>query len=159
MAEAIQAQSMKKVASEITDSLHKASETVTGDGSNAGDQPFLEVKGTESDKVKDLHRDMIDVYSSRSMTTDFGQKVSNTDNWLKIATEKHTGPHLLEDQQAREKASSAGLSTSSSNNHLPRFIASTMSGFRSVLFMLEELLHLANSHSSRAQRTLPLHLC
>ena len=94
MAEAIQAQSMK-VASEA-------------DGSNAGDQPFPEAKGTESDKVKDLHRDMIDVHSSRSMTTDFGQKVSNTDNWLKIATEKHTGPHLLEDQQAREKASSAG---------------------------------------------------
>jgi hypothetical protein len=107
MAEAIQAQSMKKVASEITDSLHKASEAAIGDGSNASDQPFLEAKGTESDKVKDLHRDMIDVYSSRSMTTDFGQKVSNTDNWLKFATEKHTGPHLLEDQQAREKASSA----------------------------------------------------
>jgi len=107
MAEAIQVQSIKKVASEVTDSLHKASETVTGDGGKAGAQSFLEAKGTESDKIKDLHRDMIDVHSSRSMTTDFGQKVSNTDNWLKIATEKHTGPHLLEDQQAREKASSA----------------------------------------------------
>ena len=108
MAEAIQAQSMKV-----------ASEAVTGDGSNAADQPFLEAKGTESDKIKDLHRDMIDVYSSRSMTTDFGQKVSNTDNWLKFATEKHTGPHLLEDQQAREKASSAGYQLLQSNNHLP----------------------------------------
>jgi len=158
MTEAIQVQSIKKMASEITDSLHKASEAFTDDGSKAGAQSFLEAKGTESDKIKDLHRDMIDVHSSRSMTTDFGQKVSNTDHWLKVATEKYTGPHLLEDQQAREKASSADLSTSSSNNHLPRFIASTMSGFRSELFMLEELLHLANSPSSKAQRTLPLHL-
>ena len=67
MAEAIQAQSMKKVASEITDSLHKASEAAIGDGSNASDQPFLEAKGTESDKVKDLHRDMIDVYPKTQM--------------------------------------------------------------------------------------------
>jgi hypothetical protein len=108
MAEAVKIQSIKRVASEIADSLHKASEAVTGDGSKTSAQPFLEAKGTESDKIKDLHREMIDVHSSRAMTTDFGQKVSNTDNWLKIATEKSTGPHLLEDQQAREKASSAG---------------------------------------------------
>ena len=107
MTEAIQIQSIKKMASEITDTLHKASEAVT-DGSKAGAQSFLEAKGTESDKIKDLHRDMIDVHSSRSMTTDFGHKVGNTDHWLKVATEKYTGPHLLEDQQAREKASSTG---------------------------------------------------
>ena len=119
MAEAIQVESIKKVASEITDSIHKASETVTGGGSEGGAQSILEAKGTESEKIKDLHRDMIDVHSSRSMTTDFGHKVSNTDNWLKIATEKYTGPHLLEDQQGREKASSAGCSLSSSITNPP----------------------------------------
>jgi catalase len=39
------------------------------------------------------------------ITTDFGQKVSNTDHWLSASTEDHYGPALLEDTHGREKAS------------------------------------------------------
>lgn len=54
-------------------------------------------------KSTDLSRDTIDVHAPVSLTTDHGTKVSNTDNWLKTATENQTGPSLLEDQVAREK--------------------------------------------------------
>jgi hypothetical protein len=158
MAEAVQIESIKKVAGGITDSVQKASEAVTGDGNKGGSQAFHEAKGTESDKIKDLHRDIVDVHSSGSMTTDFGHKVGNTDNWLKIATEKFTGPHLLEDQQAREKASSTGCRRLHQITNPPRFIVSTMNGSPNVLFTLEDLLPLANSLCSKARRMLPLPL-
>jgi catalase len=40
------------------------------------------------------------------LTTDFGVKQSNTDDWLKVANEDKTGPMLLEDNFAREKVAS-----------------------------------------------------
>jgi hypothetical protein len=138
--------------SEITNSLRQAAEAVTGNGSKEGAQSSLGSDGTESKKIKDLQRDMIDVHSSQPMTTDFGHKISDTDNWLKIASDKSTGPHLLEDQQAREKASAAALSTSSSDTPVCRFIASIMSAFLSVSFTPADLLLLANSRSSKARQ-------
>lgn len=78
------------MATEVSASLRKATEAIIGD------RP-------DSKKIKDLHRDTVDVHSDQPMTTDWGHKVSNTDNWLRIANEKSTGPNLLEDQQAREK--------------------------------------------------------
>ncbi|KAL1955823.1 hypothetical protein VTO42DRAFT_8062 [Malbranchea cinnamomea] len=54
-------------------------------------------------KVADLARDTTDVHAPVSLTTDHGVKVHNTDNWLRVVDEKHTGPSLLEDQIAREK--------------------------------------------------------
>ena len=56
-----------------------------------------------SKKLEDMERDVIDVAKSQHMITDFGHKVSNTDNWLKVASKDQTGAHLLEDQVAREK--------------------------------------------------------
>jgi hypothetical protein len=111
MTEAIQVQSIKDMASEVTSGIHKAADAITDNGTKSGAQSALGSSGTESKKIKDLHRDMIDVHSNQPMTTDFGHKVSNTDNWLKIANDKATGPHLLEDQQAREKASAANFVT------------------------------------------------
>jgi hypothetical protein len=105
MTEAVQVQSIKNMASEITSGIQKVSEAVTGDGPKGGAQSSLGSHGTETKKVKDLDRNTIDVHSSQPITTDFGHKVSNTDNWLKIASDKSTGPHLLEDQQGREKVS------------------------------------------------------
>ncbi|KAF2401907.1 catalase-domain-containing protein [Trichodelitschia bisporula] len=37
------------------------------------------------------------------ITTDYGVKQSNTDEWLKVASEDHVGPALLEDAHGREK--------------------------------------------------------
>jgi hypothetical protein len=112
MTEAIQTQTIKDMASEVTQGLHKATEAVMGDGTKAGAQSSLGGSATESKKIKDLSRDMIDVHTKQPITTDFGHKVSNTDNWLKIASDKSTGPHLLEDQQAREKVNATALSPS-----------------------------------------------
>ena len=59
--------------------------------------------GTESAKIQNFQHNMKDVHSGQPMTTDYGIKISNPDNWLKIASSQATGPHLLEDQVAREK--------------------------------------------------------
>ena len=37
------------------------------------------------------------------ITSDYGVKQTNTDDWLKVASEDRTGPMLLEDGFAREK--------------------------------------------------------
>ncbi len=97
-------QSMSSAASEISNVVSSAASAMTSNG-DAGKtaQSMLGSNGTESKKIKDLQKDMVDIHSSQPMTTDFGHKVANTDNWLKIASDKSTGPHLLEDQQAREK--------------------------------------------------------
>ncbi|PGH12763.1 catalase A [Polytolypa hystricis UAMH7299] len=70
--------------------LHKLQEVVQG--ASSGDK-----------KLTDLARDTADVHAPLPFTTDHGVKVSNTDNWLRLADEKNTGPSLLEDQIAREK--------------------------------------------------------
>lgn len=57
-------------------------------------------------KVVDLARDTTDVNGCLPFTTDHGVKVSDTDFWLRLASENQTGPSLLEDQIAREKVSS-----------------------------------------------------
>ena len=55
-------------------------------------------------KVADLQRDTVDYHAPGNViTTDFGVKQANTDDWLKVATEDHTGPQLLEDHMGREK--------------------------------------------------------
>ena len=47
--------------------------------------------------TKDVHDD------KWRITSDYGVKQSNTDGWLRVATEDQEGPTLLEDQFAREK--------------------------------------------------------
>ncbi|KAH0583518.1 Catalase-1 [Termitomyces sp. J132] len=57
-----------------------------------------------SAKIADLDRDTIDTTTAHSgLTTDFGAKVSNTDNWLKATDGSTSGPSLLEDHIGREK--------------------------------------------------------
>ncbi|KAG6817783.1 hypothetical protein H0H87_003191 [Tephrocybe sp. NHM501043] len=54
-------------------------------------------------KVQDLDRVTTDTTtSSQGLTTDFGSKISDTDNWLKVS-DGGTGPSLLEDHIGREK--------------------------------------------------------
>jgi catalase len=60
--------------------------------------------GERSQKVADLAAHTKDVGDkSYRITSDYGVKQTNTDDWLKVATEDKTGPMLLEDHFAREK--------------------------------------------------------
>jgi catalase len=58
----------------------------------------------EGQKLANLRRDVRDYNDPKNrITTDYGVKQSNTDDWLKVATEDRTGPMLLEDHASREK--------------------------------------------------------
>lgn len=76
----------------IKDGLSKAQQALQSDGDpkqrQIDSQPLTK-------QVSDKQR----------ITADFGAKQSNTDDWLKVATEDQTGPSLLEDGFAREKVS------------------------------------------------------
>lgn len=66
------------------------------------------VKGTmtaeKSKKVAQLSSNTKDVHDkSWRITSDYGVKQTNTDDWLRVASEDKTGPMLLEDPFAREK--------------------------------------------------------
>ncbi|EMC98652.1 hypothetical protein BAUCODRAFT_30922 [Baudoinia panamericana UAMH 10762] len=59
---------------------------------------------TQGQKLRDMAKDMKDYHDPNArLTTDYGVKQTNTDDWLKIVNENHTGPMLLEDHAAREK--------------------------------------------------------
>ena len=60
--------------------------------------------GEKTGKMAQLAAVTKDVHDDKwRITSDYGVKQSNTDDWLKIATDDQTGPQLLEDQFAREK--------------------------------------------------------
>jgi len=64
--------------STISSGLEKVRENISA--------PFADAK------AKDLQKDIKDVHDpSNRITTDYGVKVSNTDDWLKVATEDKTG--------------------------------------------------------------------
>ena len=77
---------------------------------------------TDNKKIKDLKTNMAEPTGSSELTTDFGAKISDTDNWyvacfssgfsrihriyalrLKVSDGTTSGPSLLEDHIAREK--------------------------------------------------------
>jgi hypothetical protein len=63
-----------------------------------------EMTSAKNVKVAQLAADTKDVHDkSWKMTTDYGVKQNNTDDWLKVATEDKQGPLLLEDHFGREK--------------------------------------------------------
>ncbi|KAI0274781.1 catalase [Gloeopeniophorella convolvens] len=59
----------------------------------------------DSAKTIDIQRDVVDPSRAKGnyLTSDQGVKISDTDNALKISDGANVGPHLLEDQIAREK--------------------------------------------------------
>lgn len=75
----------------VSEGLSKAQQAINGSASN------------QSAKIKDLERDMRETHTSQPITTDHGQRVGNTENWLKIGSDSRIGPHLLEDHIAQEK--------------------------------------------------------
>lgn len=58
-----------------------------------------------TDKVANMARDTISPSSQDRLTTDFGVRQANNDDWLKVVSKDKTGPALLEDTFGREKAS------------------------------------------------------
>lgn len=56
-----------------------------------------------ADLAKDTHTFAED--KNARITTDFGTKISNTDDWLTVNNDDHVGPSLLEDFHGREKVS------------------------------------------------------
>lgn len=80
------------MASVIVGGLHKAQEAV-------------QQAASREKKVVDLERDTANIHSKQPLTTDHGVRVGNTDQWLRVVDDQHTGPSLLEDQIAREKVS------------------------------------------------------
>lgn len=63
------------------------------------------VMGSQGDKFADLAKNTIEPTNKTKLTSDWGVKQNNTDHWLSITNDKHTGPALLEDTFGREKVS------------------------------------------------------
>ena len=59
--------------------------------------------GSQGEKLADLAKDTKVPTDKDRITSDAGVKESNTDDWLKVVNDNHTGPQLLEDTFAREK--------------------------------------------------------
>ena len=78
------------MASVIVGGLHKAQEAV-------------QRATSKEKKAVDLERDTANIHTEQPLTTDHGVRVENTDQWLRVVDDHHTGPSLLEDQIAREK--------------------------------------------------------
>lgn len=63
------------------------------------------VMGSKGSEAKAAQLDPVTVEPTKDsrITSDFGTKQSNTDNWLRVNSKDQTGPMLLEDSFAREK--------------------------------------------------------
>jgi catalase len=62
---------------------------------------------TNNPKLADIAKDTYNTEDTNTrITTDFGQKVGDTDHWLSVSTEDRYGPALLEDTHGREKVCS-----------------------------------------------------
>jgi catalase len=79
---------LKQMASHIVSAADKAEEILAGQAGRKTAQLQKETKAhTEDDRI----------------TTDFGVRQGNTDDWLKVVSNDAIGPALLEDNFAREK--------------------------------------------------------
>ena len=54
-------------------------------------------------KLASMQHDIVEPTANDRITSDYGVKQNNTDDWLKVVNGNHTGPHLVEDAFAREK--------------------------------------------------------
>lgn len=65
------------------------------------------MSGQSSKKTTDLQKSTKDVHDKNwRITSDYGVKQANTDEWLTVTSEDKTGPMLLEDNFGREKVKS-----------------------------------------------------
>ncbi|KAK0711763.1 catalase-like domain-containing protein [Lasiosphaeris hirsuta] len=61
------------------------------------------IMGSKGDKISDLSQDTKEMSEKDRLTTDYGVKQTNPEDWLKVVSEDKTGPMLLEDSFARER--------------------------------------------------------
>lgn len=78
------------MASIVPDAIHAAQKTIMG---------------SQGDKFADLNKNTIELTKDTRITSDYGVKEANTDHWLSVTNDNHTGPALLEDPFGREKVS------------------------------------------------------
>lgn len=110
--------------------------------------------GERTQKVADLTQDTKDVHDkSHRITTDYGVKQNDTDDWLKVVNEDKTGPMLLEDPFAREKVRINSLKPSPMTSDGYRSTGLTTNVSPSVLSMPEAQAPTANSRSSSRPQT------
>lgn len=124
----------------IVGGIHKAQEAVQ--------------RATSKDKkIVDLERDTANIHTKQPLTTDHGMRVENTDQWLRIADDKHTGPSLLEDQIAREKVLlSDQRPIQNQIDTIYRSPASTTNASQNGSSMPAEQVLLETSNSTRVSR-------
>lgn len=61
--------------------------------------------GEKGAKTADIERDAVTPSQDTRITTEYGVKQGNTDDWLKATNGETSGPSLIEDHFAREKIS------------------------------------------------------
>lgn len=66
-------------------------------------KPSAVIMAARTAKTDQLRTATVEPTQSSRITADFGTKQSNTDDWLRVANDKTTGPMLLEDVFGREK--------------------------------------------------------
>ena len=89
--------SAERLTQNIASGVAKITNTVAGTLEDTTEYAMADAKKA------DLQRDTKDVNSGVKQTTDFGIGISDLDHWLKVANDDRPGPHLLEDQIARER--------------------------------------------------------
>jgi catalase len=62
--------------------------------------------GSQGAKADRLSANTVEPTRDTRITSDFGTRQSNTDDWLRVNSDDKTGPMLLEDGFAREKVGS-----------------------------------------------------
>lgn len=67
------------------------------------DKAYQAITNEGHGKLQQLAADTNEVNEKARITSDWGVKQSNTDNWLRVADSDKTGPALLQDPFAREK--------------------------------------------------------
>lgn len=88
---------------------------------------------SKQDKVNQLEAVAVKPTEKSRITADFGTKQTNTDDWLRVSTDKSTGPMLLEDAFGREKVRSSFHMLRLNHTYtVRRFIDLTMNEFLSV---------------------------
>jgi hypothetical protein len=115
--------------------------------------------GAKGDAKQEQMRPMTSEPTQQTrITTDWGTKQHNTDNWLRVNREDQAGPMLLEDGFSREKVwlhLSPYISGATQLTRSARSTDSTMSEFPNELYMLVALVPLATSASTSLLQTSP----
>jgi hypothetical protein len=116
------------------------------------------VMGSKDAKIQQLEANIQEPTKDSRITSDYGVKQSNTDDWLRVNSNDQIGPSLLEDNFGREKVCRINKIHNIisyvllANTGNVRSIASTMNVFLSVSSTPEALARSAPSSCSNRPR-------